>query len=253
MTRVVRSVLAYDGTGFRGWAAQRDPSIRTVEGELSAGLERIVNEPVELSVAGRTDAGVHARGQVTSFATTTSLAPERIRDAVNAMLGPELVVRSASDAPEGFDARFSATAREYRYVIATGDVADPFTARYVWHRPGPLHVPSMRHAAVPLVGERDFVSFCRNPGRGRSTVRDLHRVAVRREGDLIAITFRANAFLHQMVRSLVGTLVMVGAGLLEPDAVETILAAGDRSAAPQIAPPNGLTLERVFYGRRRSS
>jgi len=253
MTRVVRLLLAYDGTGFRGWAAQRDLAIRTVEGELSAALERIVNERIKLSVAGRTDAGVHARGQVASFATTTSLAPERIRDSVNALLGPELVVRRSSDAPEGFDARFSATAREYRYVIATGDVADPFTARYVWHRPGPLHVASMRRAAATLLGEHDFASFCRNPGRGRSTVRDLHRVAVRREGDLVTITFRANAFLHQMVRSVVGTLVMVGTGRLEPDAVEAILAARDRSAAPQIAPPNGLTLERVFYGRRRSS
>ena len=252
MTRVVRLLLAYDGTGFHGWAAQRDPSIRTVEGELSAALERIVNERIELSVAGRTDSGVHARGQVTSFATSTSLAPERIRDAVNAMLGPELAVRRASDAPEGFDARFSATAREYRYVVATGEVADPFIARFVWHRPGALHVPSMRSAALALHGEHDFASFCRNPGRGRSTVRDLHRIAVRRDGELLAITFRANAFLHQMVRSLVGTLVMVGTGRLEPDAVQAILAARDRSAAPQIAPPNGLTLERVFYGRPRS-
>jgi len=250
VARVVRLLLAYDGTGFRGWAAQRDPSIRTVEGELSAAIERIVNERIELSVAGRTDAGVHARGQVTSFSAMTSLAPERIRDAVNAMLGPELVVRRASDAPAWFDARFSATAREYRYVIATGDVADPFTARYVWHRPGPLHVPSMRRACAALVGEHDFASFCRNPGRGRSTVRDLHRVAVRRDGDLVALTFRANAFLHQMVRSLVGTLVMVGTGRLGPDAVGAILAARDRSAAPQIAPPHGLTLERVIYGRR---
>jgi len=159
-------LLAYDGTGFRGWAAQRDPSIRTVEGELSAAIERIVNERIELSVAGRTDAGVHARGQVTSFSAMTSLAPERIRDAVNAMLGPELVVRRASDAPAWFDARFSATAREYRYVIATGDVADPFTARYVWHRPGPLHVPSMRRACAALVGEHDFASFCLTPGGG---------------------------------------------------------------------------------------
>ena len=101
MARVVRLLLAYDGTGFRGWAAQRDPSIRTVEGELSAAIERIVNERIELSVAGRTYAGVHARGQVTSFSAMTSLAPERIRDAVNAMLGPELVVRQASDAPPG--------------------------------------------------------------------------------------------------------------------------------------------------------
>jgi tRNA pseudouridine38-40 synthase len=250
MPRVIRLLLAYDGTGFRGWAAQRDPSIRTVEGELSAVLGRIVDERVKLSVAGRTDAGVHARGQVTSFTTTTNLAPGRIRDGVNAILGPELVVRAASDVPEGFDARFSATAREYRYVIATGDVADPFTARYIWHRPGRLHVPSMRRAGGMLLGERDFASFCRDPGRGSSTVRDLQRVAVRRVGDQVSIAFRANAFLHQMVRSLVGALVTVGTGRLEPDAVGRIMAARDRAAAPQIAPPHGLTLERVIYGRR---
>jgi tRNA pseudouridine38-40 synthase len=249
MPRVMRLLLAYDGTGFRGWAAQRDPSIRTVEGELSAALGRVLDEPIKLSVAGRTDAGVHARGQVTSFRTTTNLAPDRIRDAINAILGPELVVRKASEAPADFDARFSATAREYRYLIATGDVTDPFTARYVWHRPAPLHVPSMRRASVQLLGERDFASFCRNPGRGRSTVRDLQRIAVRRVGDQVSIAFRANAFLHQMVRSLVGTLVVVGAGRLEPDAIDRILEARDRSAAPPIAPPNGLTLERVIYGQ----
>src|SRR5207247_10031850 len=180
----------------------------------------------------------------------TSESPGRGRAAAPALCRPEPVVRRASGAPARFAARCSATAGEYRYVIATGDGADPFTARYVWHRPGPLHVPSMRGAAAGLVGEHDFASFCRNPGRGRSTVRDLHRVAVRRDGDLVAITFRANAFLHQMVRSLVGTLVMVGTGRLGPDAVGAILAARDRSAAPQIAPPHGLPLERVLYGRR---
>src|SRR5439155_7301393 len=253
MTRVVRLLLAYDGTGFRGWAAQPDPSIRTVEGELSVVLERLAKERVKLSVAGRTDAGVHARGQVASFATALTLEPERVREAVNAMLGPELVVRRASYAPDGFDARSSATAREYRYVVATADVADPFVARFVWHRPGRLVVPRMRRAGAALLGEHDFASFCRSPGGGRSTVRDLHRVAVRRDRDLVVITFRANAFLHQMVRALVGTLVMVGTGSLEPDAIDRILAAHDRGAAPQIAPPHGLTLERVIYGRPRSS
>jgi tRNA pseudouridine38-40 synthase len=115
-----------------------------------------------------------------------------------------------------------------------------------------LHVPSMRRAGAVLLGERDFASFCRSSGRGRSTVRDLHRIAVRRDGDEVALAFRANAFLHQMVRSLVGTLVMVGTGRLEPDAIDRILAARDRSSAPQIAPPKGLTLERVIYGRPRS-
>ena len=179
-------------------------------------LGRIVNEPIKLSVAGRTDAGVHARGQVTSFTTTTNLAADRIRDAVNAILGPELVVRQASDAPDGFDARFSATAREYRYAIAIGDVADPFTARYVWHRPDRLHVPSMRRAGVLLLGERDFASFCRDPGRGRSTIRDLQRIAVRRIGDQVTIAFRAALWPGSKPLTSVPALAIftLGAGLV---------------------------------------
>ena len=122
MTTVVRLTLAYDGTGFRGWARQRDPAIRTIEGSLTELLEQILQEPVKLSVAGRTDAGVHARGQVASFRTTSGLEPERLRRAVNGRLAPEVVVLDAVAAPDGFDARFSATAREYRYRI---DERDP--------------------------------------------------------------------------------------------------------------------------------
>ena len=245
---VVKLTLAYDGTDFHGWARQRDPSIRTIEGELTAQLERILQEPVKLSVAGRTDAGVHARAQVASFLTMSAVDPRRLRKAVNTALAPEVVVIRASRAPEGFDARFSATAREYRYRIDEAEVPDPFTARFVWHRPGHLPIGPMRDAARHLIGENDFASFCRNPGRDRSTVRHLLRFTVGRHGDVISIRAVANAFLHQMVRSLVGTLVAVGQGKLDPAAMPEILAARDRSAAGQLAPPHGLTLERLSYG-----
>ena len=221
--RVIRLTLAYDGTEFRGWARQRDADVRTVEGSLAEVLTRIVRHDIRLSVAGRTDAGVHARGQVASFSTSSRLAPERIQRAVNGFLSPEIVVADAREADDGFDARFSATAREYRYVIDTGPAADPFTARYVWHRPGELSIVRMRAAARHLVGEHDFTSFCRHPGPGRSTVRDLQRVSVGRHGDVVTFGFRANAFLHQMVRTVVGTLVRVGDGRLEPDDVRTML------------------------------
>ena len=247
--RVVKLTLAYDGTDFHGWARQRDPSIRTVEGELTAQLERVLQEPVKLSVAGRTDAGVHARGQVASFATASSVDPDRLRRAVNTALAPEVVVVRASPAPDGFDARFSASARRYLYRIDEATVPDPFTARYVWHRPGHLAVGAMRAAAASLRGEHDFASFCRTRGRDRSTARHLHRLAVARRGDVIAIRAEANAFLHQMVRSLVGTLIAVGEGKLSASAMPEILAARDRSAAGQLAPPHGLMLERVDYRR----
>jgi tRNA pseudouridine38-40 synthase len=251
--RVVRLTVAYDGTGFRGWARQRDPRIRTVEGVLTERLETVLREPVRLSVAGRTDAGVHARGQVASFRTGASVAPDRLRRAVNAVLAPEVVVVDARGMPEGFDARFSASRRAYAYRIHEDEVPDPFTARFVWHRPGRLSVGPMREAARALVGDHDFASFCRHPGGGRSTVRRLTRLSVARRGEVLEVRAQANAFLHQMVRALVGTLVDVGEGRLEAGDMGRILAARDRSAAGRLAPAGGLTLERVTYGARAAA
>jgi len=244
--------LAYDGTDFRGWARQRDPSIRTVEAVLTELVSRLVHEDVRLSVAGRTDAGVHARGQVASFRTASSVAPDRLREAVNSVLGPEVVAIRASYAPDAFDARSSASAREYRYVLNTATAPDPFAARFEWHRPGSPSIARMRAAAQALVGEHDFASFCRHPGSGKSTVRDLQRLSIRLDGSRVVFSFRANAFLHQMVRSLVATLVAVGDGKLDPSDVERMLSARERSATKgMLAPARGLSLDRVIYGRRR--
>ena len=248
---VLRLDLAYDGTDFHGWARQRG-STRTVEGVLLDALERVLRERPSLSAAGRTDAGVHARGQVVSFESIGGADPEQIRRVVNRVLAPEVVVIRARLASDGFDARFSATAREYVYRVDLGGVPDPFDARFVWHRPGEPSLGTMRRAARELSGEHDFASFCRTP-RGGSTVRTLTRLSVQRAGERLAFTVRANGFLHQMVRSLVGTLLAVGDGRLDPDAMPAILAMRDRSAAGPVAPPHGLTLERVIYGRRTIS
>jgi tRNA pseudouridine38-40 synthase len=250
VTRTIRLDLAYDGTGFRGWAAQRDPAVRTVEGEITRHLERVLRERPRLTAAGRTDAGVHARGQVATFETSSTVGPARLQAALNGALAPEVVVTRAAVAPTGFDARRSASAREYAYRIDTGAWPDPFTARFVWHRPGELHVPSMRAAARALVGEHDFASFCRHPGAGRSTVRRVRRLTIARHGEVVEVRVTANAFLHQMVRATAGTLVAVGEGRVEATALPAILDARDRSAAGPLAPARGLTLERVVYGRR---
>ena len=209
----------------------------------------MLREAVKLSVAGRTDAGVHARGQVASFTTTSTIAPGRLLRALNGALAPEIVVTGAAEAPDGFDARFSATSREYRYRIREADVPDPFTARFVWDRPGRLALAPMRTAARGLMGEHDFASFCRHPGEDRSTVRDLRSLTVTRRGDVVEVGAVANAFLHQMVRSLVGTLVAVGEGRIGPATMPAILVARDRRAAGRPAPARGLTLEHVRYGR----
>ena len=250
MTRTIRLLLAYDGTGFRGWAAQRDPEIRTIEGEVTAVLTEVLEEPVKLRVAGRTDAGVHARGQVASLQTERDLAAANLGAAINGRLAPEIACLEAFDAPVAFDARFSASAREYRYRIDTGAMPDPFTSRFVWHREGRLDVASMRRAAGRLLGEHDFTTFCRHPGQGRAVVRDLQRLTVHEAGNRVELGYRANAFLHQMVRALTGTLVLVGDGKLRPDDVAVLLANRNRTGTGNLAPAHGLTLERVVYGRR---
>jgi tRNA pseudouridine38-40 synthase len=248
---VVRLTLAYDGTGFRGWARQRDQ--RTVEGVLQDALARFLGSEPRTSVAGRTDAGVHARGQVASFRWDRPVDLERLHRALNGMLAPEVVTLDVRPAPDGFDARFSATAREYRYRIDTAPWPDPFEAAFVWHRPGELSVPRMRAGGRLLLGEHDFASFGRPHDPGGPTVRRLERLAISRSGSHVEIAMRANAFLHQMVRSVVGTLVVVGEGRIEPAEVGEILAARTRHRSKgRLAPAHGLTLERVVYAGLRA-
>jgi tRNA pseudouridine38-40 synthase len=216
---------------------------------LTEALERVLRTVPALSVAGRTDAGVHARGQVASFLVEGDPDLGRVQRSVNDMVAPEVVVVRCSRASDGFDARRRATAREYRYRISLAEVPDPFTARFTWHLPGELALSAMRRAARDLVGRRDFSSFGR-ASQGGTTTRTLQRLSVTRTGDLVEIGARADAFLQQMVRSLVGTLVAVGEGRIAPDSMPVALAARSRNAAGPVAPPHGLTLERVFYGRR---
>jgi tRNA pseudouridine38-40 synthase len=222
-----------------------------VEGVLQDAIGRVVGERPGLSVAGRTDAGVHAEGQVVSFQGRASLDAARLMRAVNAMLAPEVVVLAARRAPQGFDARHSATGREYVYRIHTGPVPWPFTARFVWQRPGRLSVADMRAAARYLSGRHDFTSFCRPPKLPMSTERTLRRLPISVRGNGVEIRAAADGFLHQMVRSLVGTLVAVGEGKLDPAEMPGILAARNRAAAAPVAPPQGLTLLRVLYGSKR--
>jgi tRNA pseudouridine38-40 synthase len=243
---VVRLLLAYDGTSFRGWA--RQPGVRTVQGAIEDALVPLLGAPPSLSVAGRTDAGVHASGQVASFEAPDGTDPLRAQRLLNGVLGPEVVVWEARLAPESFDARFSATGREYVYRIDTADWPDPFTARFVWHLPGRLDVARMRTAAGHLVGSRDFASFCRAARPPTGTVRTLERLAVSARGQRLEIRAAAPSFLHQMIRSLTGTLVAVGRGQIDPGAMPAILAARRRSAAAQMAPAHGLMLVRVRYG-----
>jgi tRNA pseudouridine38-40 synthase len=243
---VCRLVVAYDGTEFRGFAAQADQ--RTVAGVLERALAKVLRSEVDLACAGRTDAGVHAWGQVVSFEAPPGIDVDRIAASLNAMLGPEVVVRSAELVPAGFDARHSARWRAYRYTIVHRPVADPFLARYAWHVPGPLDVRALRMAADPFVGEHDFASFCRKGPEGSTSVRRVTDSAWHDLGDgILRYDIRATAFCWQMVRSIVGTLVDAGLGKRRPGDMLAILRAGDRNAAGTVAPPHGLCLWDVGY------
>jgi tRNA pseudouridine38-40 synthase len=248
----LRLLVAYDGTSFRGFAAQ--DGVRTVGGTLAEALARVVGHPVGLTCAGRTDAGVHAWGQVVTCDVDARAAgdPARLQGSLNRLCGPEIVVRDLGQAPPDFDARFSATARTYRYTVLTTPVPDPFRTRTVWHVPGPLDLRAMWLACDPLIGEHDFASFCRAGVRADGTpaplVRRVHDARWVDLGDgVLQFRIRAGSFCQQMVRALVGTLVEVGRGRRRAGEMTGILAARDRSAAGQLAPPTGLCLWAVEY------
>jgi len=251
--------VAYDGSGYRGFAAQE--GVPTVGGALGAALAQTLRHPVRLVCAGRTDAGVHAWGQVVSFDTPAEgFDPVRLQRSVNAMLtsvalaagrpGPAIVVRDVARADPGFDARRSAVARRYRYTVLNRPVPDPFLAATTWHVEEPLDIAALRLACDPVIGEHDFSSFCRRP-RQDPEASLVRRVIDARWVDLGAGLLRfdvaASSFCQQMVRALTGTMVAMGLGKRRAGEMSAILRARSRAAAPQLAPARGLCLWEVEY------
>jgi tRNA pseudouridine38-40 synthase len=247
--------LAYDGADFSGWAAQ--PKLRTVQGELETWLARIlrVEEPVRLVCAGRTDAGVHARGQVAHLDLRPGVITDQGQDLCRRLarvLPADLVVRRVSPAPPGFDARFAATWR--RYVYRLSDAAtpyDPLLRHVVTRLPYPVDLDAMNSAATRLLGFQDFGAFCRRRA-GATTVRTLlelrgERVASGPLAGVLEFTVRADAFCHSMVRSLIGALVEVGSGRRDREWLAAITKAAVRDSTVVVLPPGGLTLEEVRY------
>ncbi|MHB1891799.1 MAG: tRNA pseudouridine synthase A [Acidimicrobiales bacterium] len=276
----LRLVVAYDGARFRGFAPQ--PGVRTVAGELARAMEKVLHHRVELVCAGRTDAGVHARGQVVHADVDASVSCDAMKRSLNGMLAPEVVVRSASVAAAGFDARRSAISRRYRYLVLESEVPDPLLARVSWQVPGPLDLRAMAQAADAFVGEHDFRAFCRRPPGTSAADPILRRVIDARwsevglpagAGDplegvegladaratdvlprlpdrprLLRFEVVAQSFCHQMVRSMVGLLVEVGRGRRKAADVAWLLAAASRPSGLPVAPAGGLCLVSVDYG-----
>lgn len=240
--------IAYRGTDFAGW--QRQLEKRTVQGCIEAALEKLWRAKISLQGSGRTDTGVHARGQVASFnAPRLHTAPVLIR-ALNANLPRDVrIVRCRLVSP-AFHARFQSAGKTYRYLIWNAVVQDPFTLETHYHVPRTLDVAAMRRAARLLVGRHDFASFTSNPGYEReSTVRTMRRASLVRRGHELIFHFAADGFLYRMVRNIVGALAKVGLGKISVEEFERILEARKRSAAPETAPACGLCLMSVRYGK----
>lgn len=246
----LRLEIAYDGTMFRGYA--RQPDVRTIQGELEDALRRVVGTEVETAVAGRTDAGVHALGQVVGAEIAEPGDLERLRTSLNAACGPEIAVNRILEESDDWHPRFNARSRTYIYALHLGQFQEPALARTTWLQTPTLDVERMNEAAGHLLGSHDFRSFGRLPDPEATPIRNLYELRCMRDGTLIRIRARANAFIQQMVRSLVGTLVEVGRGRMEPDEMPGVIAARDRAAAGPVAPPQGLCLVSVEYDREWS-
>jgi tRNA pseudouridine38-40 synthase len=244
--RNVKLVLSYDGTDFNGWQTQ--PGFRTVQETLESAIAKLTGEPaVRVNASGRTDAGVHAVGQVVNFFTAAAHSPEVFVRAVNAHLPPDVIIRDASDMPQSFDANRDAKRKFYRYVIHDGPVPDVFLRRYAYHTRHRLDDAAMKRAAAPLQGRHDFHSFETDWPNRMSSVRTVTRIAVNRLGDWIWLDVEADGFLYNMVRAIAGTLVNVGRGYWPELRVAEILNAEDRKEAGPTAPAQGLFLMRVTY------
>lgn len=255
--RNLRLDIAYDGTDFCGW--QRQPDQDTIQGRIEAALERITGASVNLTGSGRTDAGVHAAGQVANFKTSGPIPPGNLKKALNNTLPDTIRILRVGEAPPEFHARYSAVAKLYRYRILQAEICPPHLARFVCHYPGRLERNRVERAAQWLEGEHDFTSFASTGdtpgedagenGRNPSAVRTIFSSKAIWSAPLALLTYevRGNGFLRHMVRTIVGTLIEVGRGAIDPKDVPAILEAKDRSKAGPTAPARGLWLARVEY------
>lgn len=241
----LKLTLKYDGTYYHGWQVQ--PNGITVQEVLEKTLSEMAQKKITVTGCSRTDAGVHAKMHVSNFHMDTSIPIHKLPLVLNQKLPEDIRAVDCVRVEESFNARFDTKEKTYRYRILNCAHNDPFLCRYVWHYPTELDLKKMREAAGYMVGERDFTAFMASGGSAKTTVRNLKKALVEKEGDLITITCTANGFLYNMVRIIAGTLVYVGNGKLTPGEVKHILESGDRRLGGVTAPPRGLMLEEVVY------
>lgn len=241
-----KCIVTYDGTLFAGYQVQ--PGKRTVQGELERALKKIhKGKDIRVTASGRTDAGVHARGQVIHFDSPLNIPIEKWEIALNSLLPDDVAIIGTETVSDDFHVRFDAKGKEYRYFVHRSSRRDPFKRQYAYQYPYPINKDAIRQAAAGLIGTHDFTSFCSAKTEVEDKVRELQEIDVLEEGNMIIFRFRGTGFLYNMVRILTGTLLEVGSGERDPESMPAVLKEKNRSAAGKTAPPKGLYLWEVFY------
>lgn len=249
LLRNIKLTIEYDGTAYHGWQAQANA--RTVQSELKKVIEEVVGHETDLTGAGRTDAGVHALGQVANFKTDCIIPVDRIPFALNSLLPHDIVVKKAEEADMDFHSTFSAAGKTYKYLILNSRFPSAFSSSYMLFHPMKLDVGKMQVAAGYYVGTHDFSAFKATGGSAKTTVRTIWKTRVEKNGDVIEFRVSGDGFLYNMVRIMAGTLLYVGIGKLQPDDIPEIINSRDRKRAGKTAPPHGLYLVEVEYQELR--
>jgi tRNA pseudouridine38-40 synthase len=241
----LKMIIAYEGTAYSGFQIQKNGP--TVQAELKAVIEHITGETVDLQGAGRTDAGVHARGQVVHFHTHSNLSVEKLKKALNSLLPADIVVRNICEVSMDFHARHSAVSKTYSYCLYNSEERPLFERNYVYHYKAVLNITKMKEAVPFLLGKKDFKSFQAKGSAVLTTIRVVNFCHLELKGSLIVFTINANGFLYHMVRNIIGTLILIGREKINPSEMEQIIMGKDRAMAGETAPAMGLCLEEVLY------
>ncbi|MGI6145175.1 MAG: tRNA pseudouridine(38-40) synthase TruA [Clostridia bacterium] len=245
--RNLKLVLAYDGTGYHGFQIQKGTGLPTIQGTLEQALSILTQEEIKVIGAGRTDAGVHAQGQVVNFYSNTTVPVERLPLALNSLLPDDIAVLKAEEVDADFHACFSAHSKTYCYTFYQAKIRDPFWRYYAYHVPVTLNIAEMQHACQEFIGEHDFSAFCASGSSVKDFTRTIYNCSIEKEGKIIRFTVSGNGFLYNMVRIMAGTILEVGQGKRKAEDIAGLLQSGQRKLAGMTLPPQGLSLLLVGY------
>ncbi|WP_352419153.1 tRNA pseudouridine(38-40) synthase TruA [Proteiniborus sp.] len=243
--RNIKLIIEYDGTNYFGW--QKQPNQRTIQETIENSIKKITKEDIDIFGSGRTDRGVHARGQVANFFTNARIPEDKIKDAINSVLPGDIVISHSEEVDEAFHSRYSAKGKEYRYIFFNRRIPSPLLRNYAYHIPQKLHFDLMEKSLADFIGTHDFKSFMASGSSVKDTIRTINNASLNKNHEIIELKINGNGFLYNMVRIIAGTLVDIGIGKISRNDIPQIIASKDRKKAGHTAPPHGLYLENVFY------